>query len=193
METAIKALTRIKSYDKVIEFYQTVVQLHVSVFWVPFHVAGSLVQHTDNRAVFGVVFPEEILPAAPATVVVVFGEGAFQVGSAESVRARSAGNSSRGAGKGFSATDRAARLHDSGRQLPGPPRYVLFPRSTQVCMKVATTRSAVVCFRVSFLSTTPIAFSEIRRGSSVHYWHQASSVAGTAYWRRIPFSGVCMR
>ena len=193
METAIKALTRIKSYDKVIEFYQTVVQLHVSVFWVPFRVARSLVQHADNRAVLGVVFSEEILPAAPATVVIVFGEGALQVGSAKSVRARSAGNSSRGAGEGFPAAGGAARLHDSGRQLPDPPRYVRFPRSTQVCMKAATTRSAVACFRVSFLSTTPIAFSEIRRGSSVHYWHRANSVAGTVYWRRIPFSGVCMR
>lgn len=82
---------------------------------VPSHVARSLIQHPDHRAALGVVFSEEILPAPPATVVVMFREGAFQVGSTESLRARLVGNSSRGAGEGFPAEGGTARLHDSGR------------------------------------------------------------------------------
>ena len=123
-------MARIKSYDRMVEFYQTVVHLHVPLFQTPSLVARSHIQHSDNRAALGIVFSEEVLSAASATVVVVFGEGAFQVGSDESVRSRFAGNSPRGAGEGLLAADGAARLHDSSRQLPDPPRFVICYHST---------------------------------------------------------------
>ena len=91
-------------------------------------VAGSHIQHSDNRAAPGVVFADEVLFTDPATVVIVSREGALQVGSDESVHSRFVGNRPRRDGRRFLAEGGARRVHDSGSQLPDSPRCLFSPR-----------------------------------------------------------------